>query len=136
MYKIFGTYGNVRVIANNTNNLVWDTMVAAHEIYSDLPKDLGTLISMYTNLPYMKELIHEKGLDSRWKYNAMDALANIHIMDGEMAEMKALKQVYDEANFPEMIANWTPQTTAGGEYLARITDHVDRLRTRIVSTDR
>jgi hypothetical protein len=53
-----------------------------------------------------------------------------------MAEMKALKQVYDEANFPEMIANWTPQTTAGGEYLARITDHVDRLRTRIVSTDR
>jgi tetratricopeptide (TPR) repeat protein len=60
--------------------------------------------------------------------------------DGEgeefMAEMKALKQVYDEANFKEMIANWTPQTTAGGEYLARITDHVDRLRTRIVSTDR
>lgn len=53
-----------------------------------------------------------------------------------MAEMKALKQVYDEANFPEMIANWTPQTTAGGEYLARITDNVERLRTRIVSTDR
>jgi len=53
-----------------------------------------------------------------------------------MAEMKALKQVYDEANFPEMIANWTPQTTAGGEYLARITDHVERLRTRIVSLDR
>jgi len=53
-----------------------------------------------------------------------------------MAEMNALKQVYDEANFPEMIANWTPQTTAGGEYLARITDHVDRLRTRIISTDR
>jgi hypothetical protein len=56
--------------------------------------------------------------------------------EGFMAEMKALKQVYDEANFKEMIANWTPQTTASGEYLARITDHVDRLRTRIVSTDR
>ena len=53
-----------------------------------------------------------------------------------MAEMNALKQVYDEANFKEMIANWTPQTTAGGEYLARITDQVDRLRTRIISTDR
>lgn len=53
-----------------------------------------------------------------------------------MAEMNALKQVYDDANFPEMIANWTPQTTAGGEYLARITDQVDRLRTRIVSLDR
>jgi hypothetical protein len=53
-----------------------------------------------------------------------------------MAEMNALKQVYDEANFPEMIANWTPQSTGGGEYLARITDQVDRLRTRIVSIDR
>jgi hypothetical protein len=53
-----------------------------------------------------------------------------------MAEMNALKQVYDEANFQEMITNWTPQTTAGGEYLARITDQVDRLRTRIVSTVR
>jgi len=53
-----------------------------------------------------------------------------------MTEMKALKQVYDEANFKEMIANWTPQTNGGGEYLARITDHIDRLRTRIVSTDR
>lgn len=52
-----------------------------------------------------------------------------------MAEMKALKQIYDEANFKEMIANWTPQTTAGGEYLARITDQVDRLRTGIIRTD-
>ena len=52
-----------------------------------------------------------------------------------MGEMNALKQIYDEANFQEMIANWTPQTTAGGEYLARITDQVDRLRTGIVSVD-
>lgn len=52
-----------------------------------------------------------------------------------MAEMKALKQIYDEANFKEMIANWTPQTTAGGEYMARITDQVERLRTGIVSID-
>ena len=52
-----------------------------------------------------------------------------------MAEMKALKQVYDEANFPEMIANWTPQTRAGGEYLARITDQVERLRSRISRTE-
>lgn len=76
------------------NNLTWDTMVAAHELYSDLPKDLGTLISMYTNLPYMKELIHSNSLEDRWKYNAMDALANIHIMDGEMEEMHALHEEY------------------------------------------
>ena len=52
-----------------------------------------------------------------------------------MAEMTALKQVYDDANFPEMISNWTPQTTTGGEYLARITDQVQRLRSRITRTE-
>ncbi len=53
-----------------------------------------------------------------------------------MAEMNALKQIYDEANFKEMIANWTPQSTAGGEYLPRIIDKVSKIRERIVSTDR
>ena len=53
-----------------------------------------------------------------------------------MAEMNALKQVYDEANFKEVIANWTPQTTATGEYMARITDRVSKIRARIVSLDR
>jgi hypothetical protein len=53
-----------------------------------------------------------------------------------MAEMNALKQIYDEANFKEMIANWTPQSTAGGEYLPRIIDRVSKIRERIVSTDR
>jgi hypothetical protein len=49
-----------------------------------------------------------------------------------MAEMNDLKKVYDEANFKQMIADWTPHTTTGGEYLARITDQVERLRTRII----
>jgi len=53
-----------------------------------------------------------------------------------MAEMNALKQIYDEANFKEMIANWTPQTTVGGEYLGRITEKVAKIRERIVSIDR
>ena len=52
-----------------------------------------------------------------------------------MAEMNALKQIYDEANFKEMISNWTPQTTAGGEYLTRITERVAKIRERIVSID-
>ena len=68
----------------------------------------------------------------------IDLLNQIREVDeGEefMAEMNALKQIYDEANFKEMIANWTPQTTAGGEYLARITERVAQIRERIVSTE-
>jgi hypothetical protein len=53
-----------------------------------------------------------------------------------MAEMNALKQIYDEANFKEKIANWTPQTTGGGEYLKKITDRVSKIRERIVSIER
>jgi len=52
-----------------------------------------------------------------------------------MAEMKDLKAIYTEADFQEMIANWTPQTVGGGEYLARITEQIDRLRARIVATE-
>ncbi len=69
----------------------------------------------------------------------IDLLNEIREVDeGEefMAEMNALKQIYDEANFKEMIANWTPQSTAGGEYLERITDRVSKIRERIVSTER
>lgn len=71
-------------------NLVWDTMVLAHNLYCDLPKDLGTLISLYTNLPYHKYLIHEGGLDSRWEYNAVDAIANLHVLEGEIEEAREL----------------------------------------------
>jgi DNA polymerase I-like protein with 3'-5' exonuclease and polymerase domains len=73
-----------------TRNLYWDTMVAAHCLYCDLPKDLGTLISLYTHLPYHKYLIGTGGMMDRWEYNAADALANIHIMFGEIEEMKEM----------------------------------------------
>lgn len=69
-----------------THNLVWDTMVAMHDLYCDLPKDLGTLISLFTNLPYHKYMIHEAGSASRWTYNAADAVANLHVMQGQMAD--------------------------------------------------
>ena len=71
-----------------TRNVVWDTMIAAHNIYCELPKDLGTLISMYANLPYMKQMIKTGKYDDRWEYCAMDALANLHVMDGQVELMK------------------------------------------------
>jgi len=70
----------------DTKNLVWDTMIAAHNLYCDLPKSLGTLISLYTNLPYHKFLVHSTRLQDRWEYNAADAVANLHVMSGEIKE--------------------------------------------------
>ena len=84
----------------HVNNIVWDTMVAAHDIYADLPKDLGTLISIYTNIPYQKYLVRTGTLVDRWEYNATDALANIHVMDGEIVEAKELGVFEHYLNIP------------------------------------
>lgn len=72
-------------------DLAWDTLVFAHELYSDLPKDLGTLISLYTHLPYQKYLAKSSKLTDRWEYNATDALANLHVMKGQQTEAEDLK---------------------------------------------
>ncbi len=76
-----------------TNNLVWDTMIVAHELYCDLPKDLGTLISLYTNLPYHKFMIKSDSIMDRWEYNAADAVANIHVMEGEKREICDIEDI-------------------------------------------
>ncbi|MCK4747701.1 MAG: hypothetical protein KAT15_11715 [Bacteroidales bacterium] len=74
----------------------------------------------------------EKPLD-----DLIDLLNQIREEDeGEkfMSEMNKLKQVYVEANFKEIIANWTPQTKPSGEYLRRIGMQVEKLRADIIST--
>ena len=80
---ILGEYYGISV-----RNLVWDTYVAAHCIYCDLPKDFGTLLSLYTNLPYQKYLIATGSVLDRWEYNVADAVGNLHIADGQLEQLK------------------------------------------------
>ncbi len=86
---ILAKYYDIKV-----NNLIWDTMVVQHALYCDLPKDLGTLISLYTNLSYHKYMIHSSSSIDRWLYNAADAVANLHVMQGQIAEF------FDHAGLP------------------------------------
>jgi hypothetical protein len=70
--------------------------------------------------------------------NLIDVLNQIREEErGErfIAEMNKLKQVYEEANFKEMIANWTPGYQPSGEYLKRITEQVEVLREGLVATE-
>ena len=69
------------------HNIVWDTLIANHNLYCELPKDLGTLISMYTTLPYHKYMIKEEGARARWIYNALDSLSTLFVMEGQKKEM-------------------------------------------------
>lgn len=69
-------------------NLVWDTLCAAHNLYCDLPKDLGSLIAFYTDWPYHKHKQSSKTLLGFWEYNALDALTTLVIMEAQILEMQ------------------------------------------------
>ncbi len=65
-----------------------DTMLLHNVIYSELPKSLATLCSLYTRYPYYKDMAHQGGGDEAfWKYNCLDACVTLEC---------ALK-LYDEA---------------------------------------
>ena len=85
MFILASTFG-IKV-----RNLVWDTLVAAHNLYCDLPKDLGTLISLYTQMPYHKNWQEQGGGNmGLWRYNALDALVTYHIYLAQKKEMEEL----------------------------------------------
>ena len=54
------------------DNLWMDTMIAHHCIYPELQKSLAFLVSIYTNHPYHKDMVHGS-LNDFFTYNCMDA---------------------------------------------------------------
>ena len=52
----------------------FDTMLAFHVLYSELPKTLAYLVSVYTDHPYYKFQRRTDKMDELWHYNATDAM--------------------------------------------------------------
>lgn len=84
------------------NNVVGDTMLAASLIYPELPKNLGFLTSIYTDIPYFKDegrqfdpLVHKK--EQYYLYNAKDSLATWQINKEQQQEINELgsREVHD-----------------------------------------
>ena len=74
------------------NNVVGDTMLAASCLYPELPKNLGFLTSIYTDLPYFKDegryfdpTVHKK--EQYYLYNAKDSLATWQIHSKQQVEI-------------------------------------------------
>src|SRR3990167_638326 len=66
------TYLKYRWGINAIDNLYMDTMVAHHCVYPELQKSLAFCVSIYTNRPYHKDMIHGDKRDF-YTYNCMDA---------------------------------------------------------------
>ena len=69
-------YGNglpVRQVA-------FDTMVAHHFLYPELPHDLHYLTSVYTKEPYYKWMLRaSRELRQRWRYNCLDCAVTVEV---------------------------------------------------------
>jgi hypothetical protein len=97
---------------------------------TDLPEDARSQLLRHLMVAVADQ---EEPLD-----NLISLLNQIREEDeGErfMAEMNKLKQVYVEANFKEMIANWEPGFQPSGDYLGQIRDQIKVLRETLVATE-
>lgn len=75
---ILGRHG-VRV-----ENFWLDTMNAFHCVYAELPKGLDFLCSVFTDVPYYKDMVR----DDRWRYNALDAVVTYEAAFEILREMQ------------------------------------------------
>lgn len=86
-------------------NLWMDTMVAHHVCYSELPKALDFLTSIYTRIPYYSDYDRASDL-STWTYNCYDCIATFKVAERLEKEMKDLEvsDFYRDLAQPAMIA--------------------------------
>ena len=80
-------------------NWWWDTMVAQHVMWPELPRALKTLVSIYTREPYYKDEAKEEASDQKswgprvnrdklWRYNCKDAACTLEVQEDQEQEMK------------------------------------------------
>ena len=82
-----------------------DTMVAMHCCYSELPKSLDFLTSIFTKIPYYAD--HEVSNDeSEWTYNCYDCAATFEVAEVLEQEMMNLQvnEFYETHAQPTMLA--------------------------------
>lgn len=74
----------------------FDTAIAQHACYPELPKGLDFLLSIYTDEPYYKDELKQwmkdtDDLERLWEYNARDACVEFEVAEELEIEMNELK---------------------------------------------
>jgi uracil-DNA glycosylase family 4 len=91
---MFDIMYTLRTMNIKTDNFYFDTMLAQHRCYTELPKGLDYLTSTYTYYPYYKDegkLSHLKIIKDwpqYWTYNAKDAAYLLPISEALMKELE------------------------------------------------
>lgn len=71
----------------------WDTLLAHHTLYPQLPHNLAFLVAQYSNHPFYKDegkKWKEGGdLNQFWRYNCKDAALTWHVAQAERKELQA-----------------------------------------------
>ncbi|HEY6020899.1 MAG TPA: DNA polymerase [Candidatus Paceibacterota bacterium] len=85
--------------------MAWDTMLAAHSLNIELPKDQGYLTSIYTDQPYYKHMVDWKKIAKGethpsivLEYNCIDCWTEHQVMEEqglEMREDEAARRVFE-----------------------------------------
>jgi len=84
----------LRTMNIKTDNFYFDTMLAQHRCYTELPKGLDYLTSAYTYYPYYKDegkqshLSVIKDWPQYWKYNAKDSAYLLPIAEALIKELE------------------------------------------------
>jgi len=88
-----------------SRNLWMDTMIAQHCCYSELPKKLDFLVSVYTDVSRYSDYEAQSDL-STWRYNCFDASTTFEVSLRLEQELKELQvwEFYREHAQPTMIA--------------------------------
>ncbi|MHA1666928.1 MAG: uracil-DNA glycosylase family protein, partial [Candidatus Thorarchaeota archaeon] len=101
----FDSMALAREFGFHIEGLYMDTMVAMHCCYSELPKSLDFLTSIFTKIPYYAD--HEVSNDeSEWTYNCYDCAATFEVAEVLEQEMMNLQvnEFYETHAQPTMLA--------------------------------
>jgi len=81
-----------REFGTHVQGLCMDTMVAHHTIYSELPKSLDFLASIYTRVPHYSD--HDPSVDiQEWTYNCLDCCVTYEVYKKLVQELREHKLV-------------------------------------------
>lgn len=120
---------------------VYDTLLAHHTLYPQLPHSLGFLVSQYTSHPFYKDEgkdWREAGtIDDFWRYNCKDTALTVAVYDGTRRELVAQGLLGFFTNHVMQLQPHTVRATAFGlrfdhehrnELSEQLTAYVSQLR--------